>query len=76
MVWIPLTDYAKQLILHCKLRERNDDSTNIYEVIEIEFDQYKLKQLSKNNVSLQEAVEIIVTSEQIMSFKFDIQCPG
>lgn len=72
-MWISLTDCAKQIVPHCKLRESNADDIKIYEIIMIEFDQYELLQLSHNGVAPPEEVAIRLDCEQLLQFGFEVE---
>lgn len=72
-MWISLTDCGKQLTIHSKLRERNKDLVKLYEIAEVEFDQYKLKLLEKNNLPPEKEVEVKLSCSQLTGYGFEVE---
>lgn len=71
-MWTLLTDCGKQIIPHCKMREKNSDVFNIYEVTMIEFDQYHLKLLSRNGVAVEEE-GLVLKCDHLLAYGFEIE---
>ncbi|OJW10754.1 MAG: hypothetical protein BGO53_14345 [Sphingobacteriales bacterium 39-19] len=72
-MWIPLTNCSKQISLHSKLKESDEGFIKIYEIVSIEFDQYKLKLLEKNNVPPTVEVELNLSCNQLREFRFEVE---
>lgn len=72
-MWIPLTHCGQQLTIHSKLRERNEDYVALYEIVEVEFDQYKLKLLERNNLPPDTEVEVKLSCAQLIQYNFEVE---
>jgi hypothetical protein len=72
-MWTSLTNCDKQLTIHSKLREKNEDYIKLYEIAEVEFDQYKLKLLEKNNVTPEKEVEVKLNCRQLIQYGFEVE---
>ncbi|MBK8711450.1 MAG: hypothetical protein IPL97_06210 [Niastella sp.] len=72
-MWIPLTNCNKQIYLHSKLKESDEGFVKIYEIVSIEFDQYKLKLLEKNNEPPAVEVELNLSCKQLREFRFEVE---
>ena len=72
-MWTPLTHCGKQLTIHSKVREKNDDHIGLYEIIEVEFDQYKLKLLERNNAVPSKVTEVKLSCLQLIRYGFEVE---
>jgi hypothetical protein len=72
-MWTSLTNCGKQLTVHSKLREKNEDFTKLYEIVEVEFDQYKLKLLEKNNTAPEKEAEVKLSCRQLIQYGFEVE---
>ena len=72
-MWTPITDCGKQLTVHSRVRENNDADVKVYEIAEVEFDQYKLKLIEKNNLPATEEEKLILTCFQLMQYAFEVE---
>jgi len=72
-MWTSLTNCDKQLTVHSKLREKNEDYIKLYEIAEVEFDQYKLKLLEKNNAAPEKEVEVKLNCGQLIQYGFEVE---
>jgi hypothetical protein len=72
-MWKPLTNCGRQLTIHSKLREKNENYVALYEITEVEFDQYKLKLLERNNIPPVKNTEVKLSCLQLIRYKFEIE---
>ena len=72
-MWTSLTNCDKQLTIHSKLREKNEDHVKLYEIVEVEFDQYKLKLLEKNDTAPEKEVEVKLSCHQLIQYGFEVE---
>ena len=72
-MWTPLTSCNKQLTIHSKLREKNEQHVKLYEIAEVEFDKYKLKLLEKDNVAPEKQVEVKLNCLQLIGYGFEVE---
>lgn len=75
-MWKLITDCGKQLTIHSKVREKNDDYLKLYEIVEVEFDQYKLKLIEKNNQPATEEGKPVITCLQLKKYAFEVEQKG
>lgn len=73
MMWTSLTNCGTQLTIHSKLRERNEAHIKLYEIAEVEFDQYKLKLLEKNSLPPEKEVEVKLNCSQLIQYGFEVE---
>ena len=73
---MPLDNCQKQIRLHTKLRETYDDVKKIYDIKEIEFDQYHLELISINETPATGDHHIMLTCEQLKKYKFEVENPN
>lgn len=71
-MWTPLTNCSQQLRLHSKIRERAGEYTIIYDVVTIEFDQYKLAITSKDDVPVTDSQFNVLNCEQLLHYHFEV----
>jgi hypothetical protein len=71
-MWQPLTDCAKQLTIHSRLREKLTDGDILYEIIEVEFDQYHLHRLSQDENSADDFSQVL-NCQQLLEFAFEVE---
>ena len=72
-MWTIINDCGKQLTLHSTIREKVDSHFNIYEIIEVEFDQYKLELIFSNNLAPAEKQHNILSCQQLMQYQFEVE---
>lgn len=72
-MWKLITDCKKQIIINKKIRQNAYGRTLIYSIIDIEFDQYHLKLLFRDNTPAADKVIIVLNSEQIVKDRFEIE---
>lgn len=72
-MWKTITNCGKQLTIHSKVREKNDDYLKIYEIVEVEFDQYKLKLIEKNGQPADEEGRPVITCQQLKKYGFEVE---
>lgn len=72
-MWTKINDCGKQLTLHSKLRERDDDQVKVYEIIDIEFDQYKVELIETNDPSAGEKLQHVLTCKQLVQYGFEVE---
>ncbi len=71
-MWQPIQDCGKQLTIHSRLREKPDNGYRVYEIIEVEFDQYHLQLLSDNNKPT-EGLRQVLTCAQLLQYHFEVE---
>ena len=72
-MWTSLTNCNKQLTIHSKLREKNEEHVKLYEIAEVEFDRYKLKLLEKDNVAPEKQVQVKLDCLQLIQYGFEVE---
>lgn len=75
-MWTLITDCNKQLTIHSKLREKNDAYTKLYEIIEVESDQYKLSLLEKNDLPQKREGNPLLNCLQLKKYAFEVEEKG
>ena len=71
-MWEPIRDYGKQITIHSKVRERRDNAYRVYDIIDVEFDQYHLQLLSENDKPVEELRQVL-TGPQLMQYRFQVE---
>ncbi len=71
-MWIPITNCGQQIRLHSKVREKAGHYSIIYDVEEIEFDQYKLAIISKDDVPVTDMQYNVLTCEKLLQYHFEV----
>ncbi|MCW3094289.1 MAG: hypothetical protein JWP81_5358 [Ferruginibacter sp.] len=72
-MWKIIDDCGKQLTVNSRVRAIDDQHTKIYEVIEIEFDQYKLQLISRDGMPAVDALHQILTCDQLVKYNFEVE---
>ena len=72
-MWKPINDCNKQLTIHSRIREKTGESFLIYEVIEVEFDQYKLQLVDRDDKPVEEEIHNVLNCEQISQYHFEVE---
>lgn len=72
-MWKSVTSCSRQLTIHSKVRTQADNYIALYDIVEIEFDQFKLKLLERNNVPPIEAVDVTLSCTQILQYNFEVE---
>ncbi|HEY5369588.1 MAG TPA: hypothetical protein VIJ75_11405 [Hanamia sp.] len=75
-MWTPITDCGKQLTIHLRVMEKNDAVTKLYEIVEVEFDQFKLNLLEKNNSPVTEKAITTLSCSQLKKYAFEVEKKG
>jgi hypothetical protein len=71
-MWQPLRDCAKQLTIHSKVRERRDNAYRVYDIIDVEFDQYHLQLLSEDDKPAEDLRQVL-NGEQLLEYRFQVE---
>ena len=71
-MWTLITDCGKQVTIHSKVREKDDVHIKVYEIVEVEFDQYKLKLIEKNNSPATDEGKPVITCLQLKKYGFEV----
>ena len=74
-MWQPLRDCAKQLTIHTRLREKLDDGYKLYDITEVEFDQYHLQQISENDKQTED-LRLVLNCAQFIEYGFEVEIRG
>jgi hypothetical protein len=72
-MWIPLNSCGRQLTIHSKLRDKNEEYIALYEITEVEFDQYSLKLLERNNIPPEKEVEVKLSCTKLIQYGFEVE---
>ncbi|HUZ58754.1 MAG TPA: hypothetical protein VMU83_08230 [Hanamia sp.] len=75
-MWKLITDCGKQLTIHSRVREKNENYLKLYEIVEVEFDKYKLKLIEKNNIVAAEEGRPVITCLQLKQYAFEVEQKG
>ncbi|MEO6539341.1 MAG: hypothetical protein ABIN74_00065 [Ferruginibacter sp.] len=71
-MWEPIRDCGKQLTIHSRVRERRDNAYRVYEIIEVEFDQYHLQLLSEGNKPTEDLRQVL-NATQMLEYRFQVE---
>ncbi|CAN5182310.1 hypothetical protein BH11BAC5_BH11BAC5_41970 [soil metagenome] len=71
-MWQPLTDCAKQLTIHSRLREKLTDGDKLFEITLVEFDQYHLHLLSQDEKPAEDLGQVL-SCKQLLEFAFEVE---
>jgi len=71
-MWQPIGDCGKQLTIHSRLREKLDDGYRLYDITEVEFDQYHLHLLSENDKPAEDLRQIL-NCTQLVEYGFEVE---
>ncbi|HXS54558.1 MAG TPA: hypothetical protein VN726_00460 [Hanamia sp.] len=72
-MWTLITNCARQLTIHSKIRENSENYAAVYEIAEVEFDKYNLRLLERNNVAPLEKVEVKLNCAQLIQYAFEVE---
>ncbi|MEP6627810.1 MAG: hypothetical protein ABJA32_07495 [Ginsengibacter sp.] len=72
-MWTLITNCARQLTIHSKVRENSENYVAVYEIAEVEFDKYNLNLLERNNIPPVEKVEVKLNCSQLIKYKFEVE---
>ncbi len=72
-MWTALTNCSKQITVHTKLKETDEGFVKLYEVVSIEFDQFKLKLLEKNGMVPVVTVQLDLSCDQLKKYGFEAE---
>ena len=74
-MWNLINDCGKQLTVQTTVRERVDNSFLVYKIIEVEFDQYKLELINRDNMPVEEKIHNILDCNQLLQYRFEVEEP-
>ncbi|MEO8961186.1 MAG: hypothetical protein ABI325_04850 [Ginsengibacter sp.] len=75
-MWTLITDCGKQLTIHSKVREDHETHIVVYEIVEVESDQYKLKVIERNNSPAAQDVQYKLSCLQLKKYAFEVEQKG
>ena len=75
-MWTKVENCGKQLTVFTKVRESEGDYYNLYEITEVEFDQYKLELKSRNDKPATEKLQQVLSCKQMVEYGFEIEQPA
>ncbi len=75
-MWISIKDCGKQLTVHSKIREVNGNQIKIYDVVEVENDQYKLELITRNDLLITDKLQQTLSCQQLVTFNFEVEQGG
>ena len=70
-MWEPIRDYGKQITIHSKVRERRDNAYRVYDIIDVEFDQYHLQLLSEDDKPAEDLRQVL-NCAQLLEYRFQV----
>lgn len=70
--WIKLYDCGKQLSIHSKIREMVNEGYKVYNINEVEFDQFHLELINHNGNAIVEKQHNILTCKQLIDYNFEV----
>ena len=71
-MWQPILDCGKQLTIHSRLREKRDTDIRVYDIIEVEFDQFHLQLVSENDKPAEDLRQVL-TCDQLLKYQFEVE---
>ncbi|HMK03049.1 MAG TPA: hypothetical protein VK489_02615 [Ferruginibacter sp.] len=72
-MWKPINDCGKQLTIHSRIREKLDNGYKIYDITEVEFDQYQLHLVAENDQPPAEEQRQTLNCEKIVAYRFEVE---
>lgn len=72
-MWTLIKQCEKQLTIHSRVREKVDDSFLIYEIIQVEPDQYKLELLQRGDQNVSQKIHNVLNCEQLTLYHFEVE---
>jgi hypothetical protein len=72
-MWKLLISCAQQLTIHSKVRQNTNGYTAVYEITEVEFDQYRLKLLERNGVIPVTEFEVKLSCAKLIKYGFEVE---
>ncbi len=72
-MWTKIINCGKQLTLHSIVREIQDGLIKVYDIIEVEYDQYKLELMTRDNKTVEGKHRNILNSQQLLRYQFEVQ---
>lgn len=71
-MWQIISDCGKQLTIHSRLRERLDNGDRLYDICEVEFDQFHLQLLNQPDKTMED-LRMVLTGDQLIEYKFEVE---
>lgn len=72
-MWAILNSCSRQLTIHSKLRQKSEGYEAIYEITEVEFDQYRLKLLERNGEAPLKPYEVKLSCPKLLQYGFEVE---
>jgi len=72
-MWSLITDCSKQLTINSKLRENLENRIKEYEIVEVEFDQFKLDLIAQDGLPPADPYQIVLACNQIVEYRFEVE---
>jgi hypothetical protein len=72
-MWTLITNCARQLTIHSKIKESSENYLAVYEIAEVEFDKYNLNLLERNNIPPLVKVEVKLNCPQLIKYGFEVE---
>ena len=72
-MWKPINDCGKQLTIHSHIREKLDNGYKVYDIAEVEFDQFHLQLLTENDQPPTEEQRQILNCGQLEQYRFEVE---
>ena len=75
-MWTKISNCGKQLTLHSIVREIQDGLIKVYDIIGVEYDQYKLELKTSDDKPVAGKHRNILNGQQLLKYKFEVEVKG
>ena len=75
-MWTKISNCGKQLTLHSIVREIQDGLIKVYDIIGVEYDQYKLELITRDDKPVTGKHRNILNGQQLLKYKFEVEVKG
>jgi hypothetical protein len=72
-MWKPINDCGKQLTIHSRIREKLDSGYKVYDITEVEFDQFHLRLLTENEQPAKQEQRQVLNCRQLVQYGFETE---
>ena len=72
-MWKQIIDPNKEITVNCKLKQMSEGIEKIYNTNIVEYDQFHIQLLNKNNFPVTEVMRMTLSPKQILDYKFQVE---
>jgi len=72
-MWNKIIDCGKQITPNCRIRQIIEGKEDIYKVVEVESDQYKIQIVEVNKKPVKEIFYLTLLPDRIIQFNFEVE---